>query len=159
LLTDPCLRVRVPPQVKPDSSVAQRSAASGRLVLVMPKEEPEQPVVDVAYLRSVAGRSVMCAQHRGNTCADRLWRRLLRCRPSNNAADQAGGNLASKGVAGAAAPISLKGRQKVPAPSRQQQQPAVKQQELLRAVPKAAVVVAADSSWEEDCEDIPGLTG
>lgn len=48
-------------QVKPDSSVAQRSAASGRLVLVMPKEDPQQAVVDVAYLRSVAGRSVTCA--------------------------------------------------------------------------------------------------
>jgi hypothetical protein len=38
-------------QVKPDSSVAQRSGASGKLVLVMPKESPQQPVVDVAYLR------------------------------------------------------------------------------------------------------------
>lgn len=50
-------------QVKPDSSVAQRSAASGRLVLVMPKEDPQQAVVDVAYLRSVGGRGVnACAQ-------------------------------------------------------------------------------------------------
>lgn len=39
-------------QVKPDSSVAQRSAASGKLVLLMPKEDPQQAVVDVAYLRS-----------------------------------------------------------------------------------------------------------
>lgn len=37
--------------MKPDSSVAQRSAASGKLVLVMPKEDPQQAVVDVAYLR------------------------------------------------------------------------------------------------------------
>jgi protein TilB len=42
----------VPPmQVMPDSSVAQRSAASGRLVLSMPKEDPTAAVVDVAYLR------------------------------------------------------------------------------------------------------------
>lgn len=61
MLADPvCVYVCV--QVKPDSSAAQRSAASGRLVLVMPKENPQQAVVDVAYLRSVAGRSVTCAQ-------------------------------------------------------------------------------------------------
>lgn len=99
---------------------------------------------------------------------------LLRRRPSINAPDQAAGKLAVKGVG--AAPISLSGRQKVrscfadtqtvsapdtcsawlqvPPPPRQQQ-PGLK--ELLRAVPKAAVVVvAAESSWEED---IPGLTG
>lgn len=39
-------------QVRPDSSVAQRSAASGRLVMVMPKEDPAERLVDVAYLRS-----------------------------------------------------------------------------------------------------------
>jgi hypothetical protein len=44
-------------QVKPDSSVAQRSAASGKLVLHMPKEDPQQAVVDVAYLRSGAFRA------------------------------------------------------------------------------------------------------
>jgi hypothetical protein len=38
-------------QVKPDSSVAQRSAASGHLVLTMLKEEPGQAAVDVTYLR------------------------------------------------------------------------------------------------------------
>jgi hypothetical protein len=38
-------------QVKPDSSVAQRSAASGHLVLTMPKEEPDRAAVDVTYLR------------------------------------------------------------------------------------------------------------
>lgn len=52
-------------QVKPDSSVAQRSGASGKLVLVMPKETPQQPVVDVAYLRyRGAGRLPLC---RGDT--------------------------------------------------------------------------------------------
>jgi hypothetical protein len=38
-------------QVKPDSSAAQRSAASGHLLLTMPKEEPGQAAVDVTYLR------------------------------------------------------------------------------------------------------------
>lgn len=45
-------------QVKPDSSVAQRSAASGKLVLVMPKENPHQTVVDVAYLRCGVAKCV-----------------------------------------------------------------------------------------------------
>lgn len=38
-------------QVKPDSSVAQRSSATGNLLLTMPKEEPEQRVIDVTLLR------------------------------------------------------------------------------------------------------------
>lgn len=38
-------------QVRPDSSTAQRSAASGRLVMVMPKEDPAERLVDIAYLR------------------------------------------------------------------------------------------------------------
>uniref|UniRef100_A0A383WCJ9 Dynein axonemal assembly factor 11-like CS domain-containing protein n=1 Tax=Tetradesmus obliquus TaxID=3088 RepID=A0A383WCJ9_TETOB len=45
------LQLVLPVEVKPDSSVAQRSAASGHLVLTMPKEEPGQAAVDVAYLR------------------------------------------------------------------------------------------------------------
>jgi hypothetical protein len=70
-------------QVKPDSSVAQRSAASGKLVLVMPKEDPQQAVVDVAYLR-----------------------------PSG-AADQAAGRARPRAKDAAAPAVSLKARPKV----------------------------------------------
>jgi hypothetical protein len=38
-------------QVRPDSSVAQRSQATGRLVLTMPKEQPGQRCVDVTHMR------------------------------------------------------------------------------------------------------------
>ncbi|KAF6251492.1 hypothetical protein COO60DRAFT_1675455 [Scenedesmus sp. NREL 46B-D3] len=45
------LQLVLPVEVKPDASVARRSAASGHLVLTMPKEEPQQAAINVTYLR------------------------------------------------------------------------------------------------------------
>jgi hypothetical protein len=38
-------------QVCPDSATAQRSRCSGKLVITMPKEAPDQRVTDVTHLR------------------------------------------------------------------------------------------------------------
>lgn len=61
------LQLLLPAEVKPDSSVAQRSNASGRLVLTMPKENPQQVVVDVACTRSSKARSTAAPLQPANT--------------------------------------------------------------------------------------------
>ena len=45
------LQLRLPCDVKPDESAAQRSKASGRLVLTMPKQTPGDAELDLACLR------------------------------------------------------------------------------------------------------------
>eukprot|EP00775_Hariotina_reticulata_P002455 gene2455-2758_t len=45
------LQLLLPAEVKPDSSTAQRSTASGHLLLTMPKEQPHQPLLDATNAR------------------------------------------------------------------------------------------------------------
>jgi len=41
-------------QVCPDASTAQRSKASGKLIITMPKEHPDSNDIDVANVRYVS---------------------------------------------------------------------------------------------------------
>jgi protein TilB len=45
------LQLLLPAEVRPDKAIAQRSKITGNLVLTMPKERPDEPVVDVACMR------------------------------------------------------------------------------------------------------------
>ncbi|PNH09206.1 Protein TILB [Tetrabaena socialis] len=50
------LQLLLPCEVRPDASTAQRNTSNGHLVVTMPKDDPADPVVDVARLRPrVAG--------------------------------------------------------------------------------------------------------
>lgn len=51
LIKGKLLQLLLPVEIKPDRGVAQRSNATGKLVLTLPKEDPDEPVVDVQYLR------------------------------------------------------------------------------------------------------------
>jgi hypothetical protein len=45
------LQLQLPCEVKPDSSMAQRSKITGSLTITMPKEKPEEPVTDMSLVR------------------------------------------------------------------------------------------------------------
>lgn len=61
------LQLLLPCEVRTDASTAQRSNATGRLQITMPKENPQEVVVDVAHIRwvhlavSVQGKQVQRA--------------------------------------------------------------------------------------------------
>ncbi|KXZ50719.1 hypothetical protein GPECTOR_15g403 [Gonium pectorale] len=45
------LQLLLPCEVRPDAATAQRNTTTGQLVVTMPKEDPSQPIMDVAKLR------------------------------------------------------------------------------------------------------------
>lgn len=45
------LQLLLPAEVRPDKGIAQRSKITGHLMLTMPKERPDEPIVDVACTR------------------------------------------------------------------------------------------------------------
>ncbi|MEW5309118.1 MAG: hypothetical protein WDW38_001027 [Sanguina aurantia] len=51
LIKGKLLQLLLPVEVRPDASIAQRSLASGHLVLTMPKEDPHERATDPAMLR------------------------------------------------------------------------------------------------------------
>ncbi|GFR47789.1 hypothetical protein Agub_g9558 [Astrephomene gubernaculifera] len=45
------LQLLLPCEVRPDAATAQRNMSNGHLLLTLPKEDPDQPIIDVAKLR------------------------------------------------------------------------------------------------------------
>ncbi|WIA28934.1 hypothetical protein OEZ86_011458 [Tetradesmus obliquus] len=136
------LQLVLPVEVKPDSSVAQRSAASGHLVLTMPKEEPGQAAVDVAYLRQAGALKKEAI----STVLSPCKAGLPGDKPAKAAAVQPAAKAAPKQPHKQQAGSSIQHIMKRPGA-------AAGAEFLMREVRKAAVVVAADG----DDDQLPDL--